>query len=40
MVVVTVVVVPEVVVYEKIGLWAFGSKINIGKLSIRGRLRG
>lgn len=30
----------EVVVYKKIGLWAFGSKINIGKISIIGRLRG
>ena len=30
----------EVVVYKKIGLWALGSKINIGKISTSGRLRG
>ena len=40
MAVVMVAVVAQVVVYEKIGLLAFGSKINIGKISIRGRLRG
>ena len=35
-----VVVIAEAVVYEKIGLCTFWFKINIGKISISGRLRG
>lgn len=35
-----VVLVAEAVVYEKTGLWVFWFKINIGKISISGRLTG